>query len=446
MDRILPIGTFLSMLRRRFALFALVSALGSAAALAYALSLPRLYEATAVIQIESPMIGENVLASREASAALQQLQRTEQRLMARDNLIAVIARHRLFADRPGMSLNEKVHALRLATRIEQVTNPALQWRPDVSPTALTITLRLGDAEQVAAVTNDFVASVLEQNRARREERVRESLAFFASEEERVGSEIAALDAEIAAFKSRNAEALPDALGGKRAQLAALEESDLALERQLIDLTGSAGATRANVARQISRIEEQRGIIAERRRALQAALARAPAVERSLNALTRRLATLEEQFAIITRNRAEAEMGQMLEASRNAENYQILELAQVPETPVAPSRRKIFLAGVAASFALAAGLIYLLDSLRPVIRSAAQMKRQLGLTPVVVIPTVRTPGDVARRRLGRSALLLALAIGLPLALYLVDAYLYPVEKLAAAAGLQELRPVSENMSP
>ena len=441
MDRIPPIGEFLSMLRRRFSLFALIAVLGSAAALAYALSLPRLYEATAVIQIESPMIGENVLASREASAALQQLQRTEQRLMARDNLIAVIERHRLFADRPAMSVNDRVYALRLATSIEQVTNPALQWRTDVSPTALTITVRLGDPEQVAAVTNDFVNSVLEQNRARREERVRESLAFFESEEERVGAEIAALDAEIAAFKSRNADALPDAVGGKRGQLAALEDSDLALERQLIDLAGAGNAGRANVARQIARIEEQRAIIASRRQGIEAAIARAPEVEKSLNTLIRRRAVLEEQFAIITRNRAEAEMGQMLESSRNAENYEILELAQVPEYPVAPSRKKVFLAGVAASFALAGALIYLLESLRPVIRTAAQMRRRTQIMPVVVIPTVRTVGDVARRRLWRSALMLALAFGLPLALWLVDAYVYPVENLAQAQWLQGLRQVN-----
>lgn len=441
MDRILPFDELLGMLRRRFALFALVAVLGSAVALAYALSLPRLYRATAVIQIESPALSENVMASTEASAALQQLQRTEQRLMARKNLISVIERHDLFKDSPAMSMNDRVFALRKATSIEQVTNPALQYRPDVSPTALTITVQLGDPEKVAAVTNDFVDSVLAQNRARREERVRESLAFFASEEERVGAEIAALDSEIAGFKSRNADALPDAVGGKRGQLAALEDSDLALERQLIELTGNGTAGRANVARQIARIEEQRAIIAARRQGLEAAIARAPEVEKSLNTLTRRRAVLEEQFAIITRNRAEAEMGQMLESSRNAENYEILELAQVPEYPVAPSRKKVFLAGVAASFALAGLLVYLLESLHPVIRTAAQMKRRLDITPVVVIPTVRTFGDVTRRRLGRSVALLALAVGLPLALWLVDSYVYPVENLAQVKWLEALRQVN-----
>ncbi len=438
MDRFLAIDEMLSMLRRRLVVFGLVAVLGSVLSLFYALSLPRLYETSAVIQIESSAVSDSLVTSQTSSRALQQLQRTEQRLMARDHLLEMIQEFDLFSDLPNATNTDKVYLLRLATNIEQVINPNLQWRTDVSPTALTITVRLGDPEQVAQVANRFVASVLAQNKMRREERVRDTLQFFESEESRVGQEIAELDAEIAVFKRANASALPEAVAGKRVQLANLDESDLVLEQQWIELTsGPVEDRRASITQKITLIEQQRAAIAERRNAIAASIKSAPQIEKTYNNLSRQLGLLEEQYTIITRHRAEAEMGQMLEDSRQSENYEVLEMAQVPDKPIAPSRKKVLMMGVVASFGAAFVLIYLLENWNPVIRSAAQMERQLNMRPVVSIPNIETGVELTRRWILKTMAIVFAIAAIAVALTLVNTHVVELASLIDTGWISKL---------
>jgi len=438
MDKILQLDEFMSMVRRRILVFGIVVTVGSLLSFFYAIGLPREYETSAVIQIEGSSVSENIATTSDTSRSIQQLQRTEQRLMASDHLVSVIKKFNLFADLPAASLNDKIYLLRMATRIEQVTNPAFQWRTDMSPTALTITVRLGDPDQVALVANEFSNSVLKHNRRNREDRVREALEFFESEEVRVGTEIAALDTEIADFKKENADSLPEAVLSKRTQIAGLEETDLVLEQQLIELTSGQGTDRRPVIiKQIEQINEQRAAIAERRDAIATSIKSAPKVEKTFNTLRRRLSLLEEQYTVITRHRAEAEMGQMLEVSRQSEMFVVLEVAKVPDSPIAPSRKKIFAMGFAGSVSLAAALVFLLENLNPVLRSAAQMERQLNMRPVVVIPNIDTTARFTRRWLTRAAIVLVLLIGVPFALLLVNEHVIPLGEIAGVAKLPNL---------
>ncbi|MBZ0129761.1 MAG: chain-length determining protein [Rhodobacteraceae bacterium] len=436
MEKMFAANEILAMLRRHFVIFALILGSGVAASFMYALSLPRLYETSAVIQIETPPLSTPISAgSRETSRAMQQLLRTEQRLMARDHLIRIINEYDLFADRPGATQSDKVLALRLATRIEQVTNPTLQWRTDITPTALTVTVRLGDPNLAADIANEFVDSVLEHNKKSRSQRVRETLDFFESEATRVGAEIAALETEIAAFKHANAGALPEALIPKRTQLVTLEETDLELEQQLVELIGAnASGVRTAIAQQIAQVEERRAVVAEKRAALEADLAAAPEVEKQYNKLRRHLAQLEEQFTVITRQRAEAEMGQMLEYSSQSENYEVLERAPVPDMPIAPSRRKTFVMGLAASFAAAIAVVFTLENLKPVLRNAAQMERQLGIRPVVVIPNIETTGEFARRRVYRALIAVAMIFALSVSLMAINRYVFRFDHFISANWL------------
>lgn len=424
MDQILPVGEIIGALRRRFLPFALIASIGTLMALFYAVNLPRVYETWAVIEIQNPPVAAPVSSTVESSRAMQQLQRIEQRLMSRGHLLQLIEELQPFADKPDASLNDQVYWLRMATDIEQVSNPATQWRTDVSPTAITITVRLGDPEMGARVANRLVEKAVAQNREAREARTREALEFFASEERRIGDRIATLEAELAAFKQDNADALPGALGSKRTRLEALEEADLELEKQLIELRQINPDDRRPVSqRQIEKLEEQRAAIGERRAEIRAALEAAPEVERTLNRMQRELSQLETQFDAVTRNRAEAEMGQMLEASRRAETLAVLEWAQVPEAPMAPSRKKVAVMGAGMAVMLGLALVLLLELMKPVIRTTAQMERQLGVRPSVSIPRISTPVETTRRLAGRIAVAVALAATVPFAgLLLIDGQL------------------------
>jgi uncharacterized protein involved in exopolysaccharide biosynthesis len=216
----------------------------------------------------------------------------------------------------------------------------------------------------------------------------------------------------------------------------------------ISLEGASNEQRSAARRHVSRIdsqvallEEQRKVIAERREALSVSIQRTPEVEVNLNALNRRLREMQDQYTVITSRRAEARTGEELENSQQSERFKVVESALVPDHPVEPKRKRIVALGSGGSIAVGFALILLLEMMRPVLRSGAQMERELGLRPVISIPYVATGVERRRRRLawlGGFALLLA---GVILALVQIDARVMPLEelqqKLAQATGIKGL---------
>lgn len=398
MDLVQTINEAVNMLLRRISVWGPITILGIVASVFYAFSLPRLYETTAVIQIGNSKLSDQV-SSRNAGASLAQyLRKIEQRIMARDNLLEVIAKHGLFQEGPPLSPSEQVLALRQATRIEQITDPGQAWRPDAAPSALTVTVRMGDPETAAVIANDFVDRVLVQNRSERQKSANRALKFFDTEERRIGAEIANLDAVIAAFKRQNAASLPSALPTQQEKLVALETALLEVEQQIVELNNSKDKIRkADLKKQLRLAEDQHQLIESRRAEIQMALDTVPQVEKEFNILQRKLNQLEDQYSVIGKNRAEAEISQILEADQQSELLSVLETALVPEYPVSPNRKKIVAMGGIVSLILAGGLVVLLELLNPVIRTSAQLERQLNITPVVAIPILKKPQDKMFKR-------------------------------------------------
>ncbi len=407
-----------SALRRRAVLILFIAMLGSLGALYYALQQPKLYEATAVIQLESSQIPDRLAGnSAPTTDPALRLRLIEQRLMSRDNLLGVMERYNLFNDRPEMSLNEMIFQLRQAARITQIVNPQQAFQPNNTPSGLMITVRLGDPVIAAAVANDLMNSVIEVSRTRSQNRARDTLNFFETEEARVRGEIDTLEDRIAAFKQDNAESLPAGVVELRSQLTTLRDSELALDREIVSLQNNATRQRLEVLEnQIRLLENQKSLVTDRIAQTEALLAAAPEVEREFNILERQMNQLQEQYGVITRRKAEAEMGQELEDRQQAERFEVLETALVPEMPISGSRKKLAMMGGAASLILGLAVAFALELLTPRIRTAAQMERMLGIQPVVAIPHVRARRRVpGQRRFAWVAGMVALIVALPLSL-------------------------------
>ena len=139
--------------------------------------------------------------------------------------------------------------------------------------------------------------------------------------------------------------------------------------------------------------------------------KAPEIERELSALERNLERLQDQYSVITRRKADAEMGQMLEDRQQMDRFEALETALVPEVPASGSRKKVAIMGGVASLLAGIALAFVVELANPAIRSAMQMERALGVQPVVAIPTIRTRRDRRRRGLGIVAALAALIAAL-----------------------------------
>jgi uncharacterized protein involved in exopolysaccharide biosynthesis len=420
------------LLCRRLWLVVMVTLIGCVLSVGFALSRSHVFEATAVIQIETPQVDPSTSAQLVATDARLRLQLIEQRLMARDHVIAMIEKHGLFSNRADLPMDQKVFLLRTAARITPISVGVPGYAPQAAtPSGLSVTVALDDPDKAAAVANDFVAAVLVQNRERRLASVRETLNFFTAEEERVNAAITALEARIVEFKRGNSEALPEAMASQRAELATLRETLLGIERDIITLETESSRQRQEVfARQIGQLTEQRDLVTARMSEIEQALAAAPRVERELNALNRDLTQLQDQLGTITRARVEAEMASVLENRQQQERFEILETAVPPVMPVSTSRKKIAAAGGIASLFFALGLALALEILNPKLRTAQQLRDELEITPVVTIPVIRLRHERRARALRIAVGVLAVLLVVPLVLRLVQEH-FPALRLPVA---------------
>lgn len=397
----------------RIVIMLMLFIVGIIATIVYTIQQPQVYRATAVIQIESPQISEAVAGSIGTSAA-HRLQLIEQRMMARDNLAAIIDRHGLFTDDPDMSITEKVDLLRESISTQQIAGEGAGIGAVSVPAGLIISVQLEDPNKAADLANDLVNTVIEQNDSRRSSQARETLAFFEAQEGELLGSIERLEARIAEFKQVNAEVLPETVTSLIGQEADFQSAILDIDQQIVTLRSGNSRQRAEfVDRQVAILDEQKMLLTERLLGVRSLLQRAPAVERELAQMSRELGLYQGQYDVVTANRAEAELSLSLEDRKQAERFEILETALPPEYPVSTSRRMIFLIGAVLSLVGSGAIIFFYGNLSPIVRNARDLKDELDLTPVVTIPTIVSPREAFGERLVIATMLALLFIAIPL---------------------------------
>jgi tyrosine-protein kinase Etk/Wzc len=399
MGQIQSLEEFLGLLSRRRWLIVLVTVIGTLLAAVYAKSRPDTYETAAVIQVEGAAVQGSL--TEPSSAAAQTLQMIEQRLTTRENLAAVIERHGIYAGLP-LSLDRKIGMLRTAITFQGVDSAAGQtFGQPRNLSAIIVFARMGEPELAARVANDFAQGILDQSASAQRDRADLNVAFFREEVDRLGAAITMVEAELTAYKNTNAAALPtfrdanrDEMVSLDAELRRLSQEKLALEGEAAQITAKDNQRETDrralddLSARIAVLDSQIASIAARRAELEADLSTSPEVERVLAGYDRQLEQLRAQSDAANARMAQSEIDARLAERQQAERFTLLERAIVPETSVGGGNKKVALAGAFASLFAAIGLAFLLDLIFPVVRSAAQMERQLDLRPVVSIPEIK----------------------------------------------------------
>ena len=468
------------MIRRRLPLIMTIMVFGILTSLYLIISSPRIYESSAVIQVDTPAaISQGSDSSLPASRRVQLI---EQRLTARSNILDVIERLKLFADSPGMSETDKIGALRSSIRIESIQAPGVSADSSMSLAAIVISARAETADTAAAIANDFANSVVNRDRENRAARIVETRDYLTSEENRLGESLAEQDRTMADFTARYEDALPAAQEYLQSELAQLNASVNALERDIMGLqrdrlaleetpVGADARPSATLVQQIrtaeielaqarrtlaaghpeikrlednlarlnsgdestsdlglrqaALIDRQQDQLAAQRTALQSriqeierARSRAPQVARDLENMTRQQRRLQDRYNEISRQLASVETQQMLMDNDQAERFVMLERALPPEYPALSNRKKSAVLGAGGSFALAFGIALLLELMRPVLRRTEQFARATGTRPVIALPYLPTAREMRNRRLKYIYVALLLAVGIFVALWLM----------------------------
>ncbi|MEL6475852.1 MAG: Wzz/FepE/Etk N-terminal domain-containing protein, partial [Pseudomonadota bacterium] len=295
------------MARRRIGILIGVAIFGVIASAFTAYILPPVYESSAKILVESQKIPVALARSTVTASAAERVQLIKQRLMTRDNLVQVIEDLGLFRDRDDLTVSEQIEILRDSTSIRPIAVSRKRARRGNNRriSAFVIKVSFNNPGQAAKIANEFVTTVLDQNLRARTERASETLDFFQQEEERLSAQLASIESEITEFKRENEGALPDSLDFRRSEIARLANTDLQLDRRILEMEEERGS-----------LEEKLEKLGEGEAGPPPESAKGRQLQKMENLLVQKLAIFSENHRDVRRLRAQIEA---LQAERVADS-------------------------------------------------------------------------------------------------------------------------------
>ena len=112
----------------------------------------------------------------------------------------------------------------------------------------------------------------------------------------------------------------------------------------------------------------------------------PKREQELITLTRDYENIKTSYNSLLNRKLEADISVNMEKKQKGEQFQIIDAARLPEKPVSPDPRRLFLITVAAALGLGCGLVFLLDFLDSSIRRVDELEENFGLPVLGRSPT------------------------------------------------------------
>jgi polysaccharide biosynthesis transport protein len=186
------------MIRRRWVLAAGAGGLVFLGFILYAYGATPIYEATATIYVERPLIPDATAAAYPE----EQLIAVTQRVLATQNVSNIIAKHELYpAIREMAPIEDLVLTFRDNTSVTPsvVDAPTDRGRTTAMTYAFTVAFRYDNAEKASAVANELARQHVTENSALRSGSAARTSEFLQAEAEKVSQGIAEVQAKIAAI-------------------------------------------------------------------------------------------------------------------------------------------------------------------------------------------------------------------------------------------------------
>lgn len=149
---------------------------------------------------------------------------------------------------------------------------------------------------------------------------------------------------------------------------------------------------------------------------------------TLDKLERDLLNSQGQYNRAVASLSQAKTGERIELLAKGQRLAVVEQATAPDSPVKPNRTLIAGAGVGAGIALGLGLVVLLELLNRSIRRPVELTDKLGITPLAVLPYIRTERETTVKRLILFGTIAFLVVLLPVGLYWIHTSIMSLDTL------------------
>jgi polysaccharide chain length determinant protein (PEP-CTERM system associated) len=225
-----------------------------------------------------------------------------------------------------------------------------------------------------------------------------------------------LRAQLASLQSSYTDNHPDVIRLK-AKIANLEEKYKSGElKSSANLTVQASADpavlmvqksldeqirqRSEIRQEIQNFEMEIANVERQIKDYQQRVERIPKHEQDLLTLQRDYNNLKQSYDSLLSRKLEAEIAVNMEKKQKGEQFTIIDPARLPEKPVSPDLRRLFLMVLAAGLGLGAGLVMLLDFFDSSLKKPESLEADLGVPVLATVPKIYQPRDIWRKRLNR----------------------------------------------
>ena len=409
-DQSLDIWRYVGLLRRRFAYFLVPFVIIGTVGSAVTMLLPAVYIAEGKLLVESQQIPTELVRPTITASAKERIQVIEQRIMTRENLLAIADKYQMFANRrQNMSATEVLDLMRSRTRMVPFELDQSRRRNDT--VALSIGFEYERPDIAMRVANELLTLILNEDARNRSRRAQETTNFLTSEVKRLESELGSIEGQIAEFKRRySGETAPEKTSVQLALLKAeLQEK---------------AAMYTDAHPEMVRLKRQIG-------ALEKLVAKTAQFESGLDTLQNQRAALQKNLENASQKALTARLGESLERAQFSERLEVIEQAIQPQRPTRPNRPKL----LALTFALAmlggVGLVALVHMLSGAIQSPRDLYGVADAYLLVAIPYIATKKESFRKKLKMAATISAAVGSIVVGLVSVHLLLRPLDQLWAS---------------
>ena len=159
------------------------------------------------------------------------------------------------------------------------------------------------------------------------------------------------------------------------------------------------AQRAQLVVEANNIQAEVSAIQEKMKIYQQRVEDTPKRELELQSLKRDYGNIQDIYNSLLDRKLEAELSVNMEKKQKGEQFRILDYARLPEKPISPNVKMMFLLSVAGGLGLGGGVLFLKELLSfSVIRRDDQIETELGLPILASIPPLQKPGARTKQKI------------------------------------------------
>ena len=211
------------------------------------------------------------------------------------------------------------------------------------------------------------------------------------------------------LKSRYTDQHPDIIRLQN-KIAEMEKQDgpagTTMEREVL-------LQRKGIQREIAVIKQEISDLNKQIAFYQRRVEDTPKKEQELLSLKRNYENIQETYNSLLQRKLEADIAANMEKIQKGEQFRIIDSARLPDKPISPDMKKLFLMCLGAGLACCGGLIFLLNVLDNSVKKPETVPDKLGIPVLAVMPTIKHHKDILWRRISIGFSMLGALVSLAL---------------------------------